>query len=463
MMSKLTKDEKIKRDFILNGPMWSVIFSISMPLVIYNSLNHYFGFFDTMMVAHIGREVVSAVAYMNQIQIMLAALGTGLALGGGIIIARHYGAGDFEEAKKYSNVVMLLAITISVLLIIFIVPFTKPILRFANTPVELIEVGATYFKLQVIMVVSIFINNVYIAVEKAKGNTKRILYFNLMVFVIKLVLTLLFVYVFKFGINMVAFASIIAQSSLTIAGIYNLRKKDNILRLELSSMRYDLSCIKIITAIAFPIFVQKFVFSFGKVVVNSMSVFYGSMTVGALGISNKLGGTLTTPPMGVQDGEATIISQNLGNKNVERAIDTFKKSLLINIGIGVVGLIMMALFMDFFINIFAGDDVVFAEEIRKIFKYERIAAITLAISAAVMGFLYGFGYTKLALLINTLRLFAFRIPTLYILIHYTNLGSESVGIAMLVSNGFVGVAALIVSVIVIKKIRKEGDAFCLER
>jgi len=183
------KRELKQREFILNGPVWEVIFRISLPLLFYNSLNHYFGFFDTLMVAHISSETVSAVAYMNQIQIMVSALGTGLALGGGILTARYIGEGDYLEAQKYSNIMMTMALIVSALLIGIVVPFSVPLLRMANTPEELISVGTGYFRLEIIMMASIFINSVYIAIEKSKGNTKRIFWYNIMVFAIKLSLT----------------------------------------------------------------------------------------------------------------------------------------------------------------------------------------------------------------------------------------------------------------------------------
>ena len=104
-----------------------------------------------------------------------------------------------------------------------------------------------------------------------------------------------------------------------------------------------------------------------------------------------------------------------------------------------------------------------AREIKNIFKYERYAFITLAMSAAVMGLLYGLGYTRLALVINFIRLFLFRIPSLYILREYTSLGSESVGLAMMISNGLVGLTSAIVGIIVIKKLRrKEGTGEILD-
>lgn len=181
MSNELSKKDSQKRKFILEGNMWRVVLAISLPLAIYNSLNGVFAFLDTLMASQISSEVVSAVAYISQIKGAIAAVGTGLALGGGIIIARHYGAGRMDKARKTANTLLFLAISIGLALIVLIVPFTKPILTMLNTPQELINVGSSYFAIEIIAVISMFINNVYIAIERAKGNTNKILYLNLMV------------------------------------------------------------------------------------------------------------------------------------------------------------------------------------------------------------------------------------------------------------------------------------------
>lgn len=75
-------------------------------------------------------------------------------------------------------------------------------------------------------------------------------------------------------------------------------------------------------------------------------------------------------------------------------------------------------------------------------------------NAAVMALLYGFGYTKLTLLINFCRVFVFRIPILWGLQQFTQIGSKSVGIVMMVSNILVGIMAVVVAGIVIRDICK---------
>ena len=74
------KDRKF-REFALNGNMWNVILQVCIPLAIFQLVNHVFNILDTMMASHISATAVSAVAYLSQLQNMIAAVGTGLAVG----------------------------------------------------------------------------------------------------------------------------------------------------------------------------------------------------------------------------------------------------------------------------------------------------------------------------------------------------------------------------------------------
>jgi Na+-driven multidrug efflux pump len=212
--------------------------------------------------------------------------------------------------------------------------------------------------------------------------------------------------------------------------------------------------------LSFPVIVEKVAFAFGKVIVNSMSGMYGSLTVGALGISNNIGGLTTNPQNGFQEGGAAIISQNLGAGKPERAIDAFKKLIVINVIVGIIGFALTRVFLNeismIFSNSVGGVDNEFKAMIIKIYGFESLGGcIPLGIHASIVSLMLGFGYTKCTLLINFCRVFIFRIPVLWGLQHFTTLGSESVGIVMLVSNVAVTIFSCIIAVVVIKKICKE--------
>ncbi len=448
------KDEKF-REFSLNGPMGRVVLQVGLPLALYQSLNQLFKIFDSMMASHISASTVSTVAYLSQINLMLSALGTGLAAGAVIKISEAYGAGDFELVKRRVSTLFAMCACLGGGILLLLVPFTPQFLRFMNTPEEFIAEGSTYFILELSALVIAFFNNVYIAIERARGNTKRILYLNIVLISMKLGLTAWFVYGLNGDINMLSIATILSNLIMFIAAIVNLNQKGNLFGFSLKAISFRGNVIKPMVKLSLPVIVEKVAFAMGKVVINSMSTVYGSLTVGALGISNNIGGITTTPQNGFQDGGSAIISQNLGAGKPERALSAFKWILVINMGIGLVLMSLSLLMLQPLSHFFAEDNAEFAGMIREIYRLEAIGAIPLGINSAVMGLLYGFGKTKITLFMNFCRVFVFRIPVLWALQQFTSLGNVSAGIVMAVSNTASGTLAAVIAAIEIRSICRE--------
>ncbi len=453
----LSKKDEVFREFALNGNMWRVIFMVCTPLALYQSLNQIFKILDAMMASHISAESVSAVAYLSQINLMLSAIGGGLAVGGSLKISQAYGAGDYELVKRRVNNLFAICGVLGLFVLLCILPFTTEFLKLAKTPVELIEIGKRYFIVELIGMIIGFFNNVYIAIERARGNSKRILNLNIISIAAKLLLTALFVYVLNAGITMIAMATLLSNSIILVAAFINMRDKDNAFGFSLKKISLKKDITLPMLSISFPVIVEKVAFAFGKVVINSMSTMYGVLTVGSLGISNNIGGVTTNPQNGFQEGCAAIISQNLGGGKPYRALDAFKKVVIINMLIGALGFVLTVGFLDYISFIFAGNNVEFQEMIAKVYYYEAWGLVPLGINSAVMALLYGFGYTKLTLFINFSRVFLFRVPILWALQQFTNLGSESVGIVMFVSNALVGVLAVVIGAKVVLTICKENQ------
>lgn len=453
------KDRKF-REFALGESMWKVVWKVCFPLAIYQSMNQLFKILDTMMASHISANAVSTVAYLSQINMAISALGGGLAVGASIKISEAYGAGDFVLVKKRVSTLFALCTLLSITILAILIPVAPRFLRMANTPEEFIEEGTVYFILELIGLVVIFFNNVYIAIERARGNSNRILALNLMVIVIKLTLTAYFVYVLKGGINYISIATTISQLALLCVAVYHMNAKENVFGFSWKSISFRREVVCPMVKLSIPVIVEKMAFSLGKVVVNSMSTVYGALTVGALGISNNIGGITTNPQNGFQEGASAIISQNLGAGNKKRALKAFWCVLVINLAISVVLMSASLLCLHQLADLFANGNVEFAEKIMEIYKMEALGTIPLGASAAVMAFLYGYGKTKLTLLLNFSRVFVFRIPVLWGLQHFTNLGNVSAGIVMAVSNIMTAVMALVIFAIEFHQIKKEESTAC---
>ena len=252
---------------------------------------------------------------------------------------------------------------------------------------------------------------------------------------------------------MIAIATILSQLVMLAAAVINLNQGENVFGFSLKAIAFKSEVVKPMVGLSIPVIVEKAAFAMGKVVVNSL-------TVGALGISNNIGGITTMPQNGFQEGGTAIISQNLGAKKPDRALSAFKWTLGINVLCGLFFMTLSLIFLGPLSRLFSKGNAEFAGMIAEVYRLEALGAVPLGVNAAVMGLLYGFGKTKITLFMNFCRVFVFRIPVLWALQQFTNLGNISVGIVMVVSNTCSGILAAVIAVIMIRKIcREQGIKF----
>ena len=452
----LNSRDKHFLDMSLNAPMWKVVLYVGTPLALYQGLAALFTILDTLMASHISKESVSAVAYLAQLRLLLSSVGGGLAVGAGIQISRAYGEGDFLLVRKRVSTLYATSLSVGLLMLTVILPFTSGFLRLAGTPPELIAVGRQYFIVQLFVMVVNFLNEVYIAVERARGNARRIFLLNIAVIAVKLSLTAFFVYVLKSGLVMIAVASLLSELTLFAFAVRFSLAGDNAFSFSPKAVTFRERRVPWpMIRQSVPVIAEKALFAFGKTIVNSMCTVYGALMVGAMGVSNNLGGITTNPQNGYQQGSSAIISQNYGAGRYRRILDAFYATAVINMLLGALisGLELWQL--RFLSGLFDGGSEEFRSIIALVYRYEALGAVPLGFNAAVMALLYGLGMTRLTLVLNFARVFVFRIPVFWFLQHCTNAGQASVGIVMMVSNISVADAAGIAAIVVIRRFKQE--------
>ena len=351
---------------------------------------------------------------------------------------------------------------LSVILALTFIPFAKPFLRLLQTPEDLIAVGAGYFRLQMLNLIVSFFNTVYIAVERSRGHSRRIMLLNMAVIAVKLSLSGLFVYVLRSGVIMIAVATLCSQLFLLIYALLHMPSDEGAFRFTSAAVQFRSRILAPILRLSFPVTAEKMLFAAGKVTVNSMAGVYGKLTAGALGVSNNIGGLTTNWHAGMLDGATSVISQNRGAGKFRRTESLFYWLLFIDVLIGVIGLIAVNFTLPFLAQVFAQSreqfDQSFCDMIVAIHRWEMLGYITLGVNSACNALMLGYGYAKRTMLLNMARVFVFRIPVLWYLQNYTQMGSEAAGVTMMVSNIATGICSAIVVIPVIREIRRMADA-----
>ena len=333
-----------------------------------------------------------------------------------------------------------------------------PFLRLLQTPEELITTGVGYFRVEILTLVINFFNTVFIAIERSRGHAKKILNINMVIILVKLALSAFFVYVMEAGLMMIAVATLVGQAVLLIYAVVNMRSDEGAFRFSPQNIRMTKETAGPILNLSYPVSAEKVLFAAGKVVVNAMSGLYGGLTVGALGISNNIGGLTTSWHMGFTDGAAPLISQNRGAGHYRRTLQLYFWLLGIDIAIGVIGLGLVSSVLPWLAGVFAQSesnfDAGFRDMIVDIHRWEMLGYITLGINSATLALLLGYGYTKLTMILNVSRVFVFRVPVLWFLQRFTQMDAEAVGVTMMVSNVCTGLLAIVLAIPVLCEIRK---------
>ncbi|MBP3636196.1 MAG: MATE family efflux transporter [Clostridia bacterium] len=449
------KDEKF-RAYALSASPLKVLLTVSVPLALYQALQQIFKVLDALMASHIGSDAVSAVACLSQITLMITALGSGLAVGGSIKISEAYGQGDDQLVRQRVATVYAMAVLVAGVIALTLIPFAEPFLRLLQTPENLIRTGAGYFRVEILSLVVGFFDTVYIAIERSRGHARKILILNLVVILVKLSLSALFVYVVKGGLILIAVATLVGQVLILLYALCTMPRDDGAFRFSFRNIRLKKQTVLPVVNLAYPVSAEKMLFAAGKVVVNAMSGVYGGLTVGALGISNNIGGLTTSWHIGFTDGTAPLISQNRGAGKYRRTLQFYFLLIGVNVLIGLMGVVLVSWGLPWLASIFAQSkenfDPAFQQMIVSIHRWEMLGYITLGVNSATVALLIGYGYTKLTMVLNVMRVFVYRVPVLWALQQFTTLGVEAVGITMMISNVLTGITAVLIALPVVRHI-----------
>ena len=458
-MGRMTETEF--REYSLSGNLYSLIIQVGTPLAVFALFNCLFSILDTMMASHLGTIDVSAVAYLNQLRMILNAIGSGLITGSMILINRAYGAGDNAKVSILMNTLIRLLMALSALFILMI-PFVPDILRAISTPEEFIKEGALYFRILLIASALNFINLVYINIEKTRGRTGVIMVINIASMIVKLGLSAFFIYALDKGITFIALATLITYALFAAYSLTHIFDKSSIFYVNPRFIfKGKKEYTKSLIGISYPVAIEDSTFSLGKVVVSSLAASYGAEMIGALGISNNMCGIASNFENGFSDASSAIVSQNYGAKKYDRAIKAYVANIVITFTVSIIALAFLFMLDEPLIRLFStsrsGLDASFHDTISRIFLFDAFSCLGIALNGAGMDFLLGLGRTKITLVLNFVKVFVLRIPVLFILQRFISDGATALGIMMLISNVGVSIPTTIICACVSAKLLRKKD------
>lgn len=432
-----------KRKMILEGNMYKVVILLSLPIMLSNLIQTMYNLTDTFFLSKLGPTPVASMTLAWPVVFMQLALGVGIGIAGTTLISQYIGAKKIEEARKVAAQLTVFAMSFSILLAVIGVISTPTILRVMGATNEIYDNAYIYLVLIVGGAPLMYAGFIYSSIKQGEGDTISPMILSLISVVINIILDPIFIFYFKLGIKGAALATLLARFIMVFYVIYQLFIKDTPMKLYIRDLKPDMKIIKRLTKIGIPASIGQATIALGFVILNSFVNTYGEITLAAMGIGNRINGLIVMPAMGVGGAVSSIVGQNIGNNNIKRVKECVLKSSILASIFSIFGTITLLAWGDHIIAFFSKDPEIIRLGHDYLF-YISLSLIGLAILPIITGTLQGAGQTKKAMYLSMSRLWALRIPALFILPYFIGRTEKVIWLAVFGSNMITLVVAIIV-------------------
>lgn len=318
---------------LTEGPIVKNILLFAIPLFMGQLLQQFYNVADAWVIGNFAdNDAFAAVSSAGSMTFLIVGLFNGIAIGGGVIISKYYGAGEKVNVIKAIHTNFLLGIIASVLSTVAGVVMVPHILVWMNTPESVLQNSLQYFTIYFAGVSTVIMYNICMSIMRALGDSIHPLYYLILSSVINVILDLIFVAVFHWGVAGAAIATVIAQGISVSLCLVRMCKIEDYTRLDFKKLHFEKEMMMEVIKQGLPAGIQNAVISIGNLTVQTNINSFGAYAMAGVGAYSKIEGFVFLPIMSMSMSLPTFVSQNLGAKKLDRA----KKGSVFGILFGVV-------------------------------------------------------------------------------------------------------------------------------
>ncbi len=411
---------------LTQGDEGKQILYFAIPMLIGNVFQQLYNVIDSIVVGkYVGSVALAAVGASFPILFTLSSLVGGVTIGGSVLISQYFGAKNYQKVKVTSDTLQIFLLVSSAILSMVFFLFSRDIFVLLSIPAEVLPDAVRYFD-TIILTTTIptFLLFGISAIMRGVGNSKTPIYFVVLSIVINIFLDLLFVLVFGWGIDGVAWATAIASIAAWIALWIYLNKKEALIKfnLNIKEWQFDIENFKLSLKIGLPSGVQQTLVGLGSMALLSIVSPYGVAVLAAYTAAGRVDMFVSMPSMNLAAALSSFVGQNIGAGRHDRIKRGLRSTLIYSWIICIALTAVVLFFGDFIMSLFTDANTEHYSEIISIGKEYLVIVTSFYIVFSTMfvynGVTRGAGATVVPMLITTLSLWVIRIPLAYLLSHF---------------------------------------------
>ncbi len=308
--------------------------AFALPMLFGNLFQQMYSLVDTLVVGRgVGMTGLSAVGSAGWLDWFFLGNIMGLMQGPMVLIAQRFGAGDTKGMRKAITMSIYVAAATIALFTAVALLTARPVLELLKTPAETIDMSHSYIRVIFMGIPVIVIYNLLASVLRALGNSRVPLYAIIIASLINIVLDLVFVLWFQWGVVGAAAATVIAQFFSAIFCFVAVSKIPE-LRIEKSDWKIEWPVIGKIFKLGLPLMMNSLVISIGGLAVQIIVNGFGSVFVAAITAANRVCGLIEQAGASIANAVGTFASQNFGAGKFDRIKLGVKKAVMVSAAIG---------------------------------------------------------------------------------------------------------------------------------
>lgn len=307
------------RSALTEGPIWQRMLLFALPVFLGNVFQQLYNTFDSWCVGNfIGEDALAAVSSSGSLIFMMVSFFNGIAMGAGVIIARYFGARDYDAMRKAIHTDVAFGLVAGAVLTVVGITFTPVILRWMGTPESVLPQSISYFRFYFCGAIFTVMYNIFVGILHAVGDSRHPLYYLICSSIVNVALDLLFVAVLKMGVGSAAVATTISQGISALLCCIRLVRFDTPYQLKLREIRFHGKSMLEILRYGLPSGIQNSVIAIANVVVQSNINSFGEDAMAGCGSYSKIEGFAFLPITCFSQALSTFVGQNLGAHKYDR-------------------------------------------------------------------------------------------------------------------------------------------------
>ena len=393
-----------------------LVISMSLPIIISMVIQALYNIVDSIFVAKISSDALTAVSLCYPVQTIMVAIACGTAVGFNTLLARYLGEKKFDYANNTMMHGILLGFLNGLVFLVLGLLFSNIFLSWFTRDAQILGLANTYIRICTMFSFSVFVQIIFERIMQATGNAIYNMVMQGAGAIINIILDPILIFGWfglpRMGVTGAAIATVIGQFCGMTIGYWITKKKIDALEIKMSNFSFSTDILARIYKVGVPAILMQSVLSFMTVFMNMILAPISAMAISAFSVYYKLQNFLNMAVLGITNALIPIVAYNNGAKRKDRARDAIQFSLLLSIGIMFVGTIIFQLFPKQLLSMFSANDEMYAFGVPAL-KIISLSFVFAGISMVLCAAFQALNKANTSLVITLARQLVILIPLTY--------------------------------------------------